>query len=167
MTNIREHDNQFKQVFEALDGKANQEIEFLNKAFGFLQRQTAFFSSESAAQQTFQLAKRIHFKSQDPSIQTSDEASVQSSNTEAKSTDELQNPLHQTKPSYNADPPEAKGLPGNGGKTDLYEWTQTLSELSIHFSLPLSAKSRDIKVRMTPTSLFVQTPHLSREIKVI
>jgi CS domain len=33
---------------------------------------------------------------------------------------------------------------GNGGKTDKYEWAQTLGELSITVPLPPSTKSRDI-----------------------
>jgi CS domain len=33
---------------------------------------------------------------------------------------------------------------GNGGKTDRYEWAQTLGELSVTVPLPPGTKSRDI-----------------------
>lgn len=35
---------------------------------------------------------------------------------------------------------------GNGGKTDRYTWTQTLSELSVAFPLPGGLRSRDVVV---------------------
>ena len=44
---------------------------------------------------------------------------------------------------------EGKGeipLPGNGGKTDRYSWTQTLHELTVNFFIPSDVLGRMIKV---------------------
>ena len=44
---------------------------------------------------------------------------------------------------------------GNGGKTEKYEWTQTLQELSVVVPVPEGLKSRDIVCDITKSRLRV------------
>lgn len=53
------------------------------------------------------------------------------------------------------DEDEAPPLPGNGGKTDKYVWTQTLSQLEVNISSPLKIASRDVKVNFFNSKLKV------------
>lgn len=53
------------------------------------------------------------------------------------------------------DEKEESALPGNGGSTEWYVWTQTLSTVDISASVPEGTKSRDIKVDITTTKLNV------------
>lgn len=39
---------------------------------------------------------------------------------------------------------ELRGLPGNGGSTDRYVWTQTLDDLQIMFDLPPGSRAKDV-----------------------
>jgi hypothetical protein len=48
------------------------------------------------------------------------------------------------------------GLDGNGGETDRYKWTQTLSEVTVAFKLPegvAGIKGKDVVYAITPTKL--------------
>lgn len=45
--------------------------------------------------------------------------------------------------------------PGNGGKTDKYVWTQTLSELTINIPVPAGTKTKMLDVQITNTKLKV------------
>lgn len=44
---------------------------------------------------------------------------------------------------------------GNGGKTENYEWTQTLQELSVVVPVPPGSKSRDVVCDISKSSLKV------------
>lgn len=44
---------------------------------------------------------------------------------------------------------------GNGGKTDKYEWTQILQELSVVVPVPEGSKSRDVVCDITKSRLRV------------
>lgn len=44
---------------------------------------------------------------------------------------------------------------GNGGKTDKYEWTQVLQELSVVVPVPEGSKSRDVVCDITKSRLRV------------
>uniref|UniRef100_A0A3B0MIG4 Nuclear migration protein nudC n=1 Tax=Theileria annulata TaxID=5874 RepID=A0A3B0MIG4_THEAN len=46
--------------------------------------------------------------------------------------------------------------PGNGGKTEWYDWTQTLSSLEVSVKLPQSTNSKNIKVDINTNSLSVK-----------
>ncbi len=47
-------------------------------------------------------------------------------------------------------------LPGNGGTTDKYTWTQTLSELQVNIALPQGIRrAREVRVEITPRGLAV------------
>lgn len=40
---------------------------------------------------------------------------------------------------------EQRGLPGNGGSTDRYTWTQTLDDLQVSFTLPPGTRAKDVQ----------------------
>ena len=40
---------------------------------------------------------------------------------------------------------EQRGLPGNGGSTDRYTWTQTLDDLQVSFELPAGSRAKDVQ----------------------
>ena len=46
--------------------------------------------------------------------------------------------------------------PGNGGRTDRYSWTQTLTDVNIVFPVESSVASKDVAVVLTPLHLKVQ-----------
>ena len=46
--------------------------------------------------------------------------------------------------------------PGNGGKTDLYVWTQTLSELNVNIPMPSGTKAKMLEVDIRNTHLKVR-----------
>lgn len=45
---------------------------------------------------------------------------------------------------------------GNGGCTDKYWWTQTLSEVNVMLKLPAGTKGRDVSVKIMTERLRVQ-----------
>jgi hypothetical protein len=45
---------------------------------------------------------------------------------------------------------------GNGGRTDTYWWTQTLSEVNVMLNLPADTKGRDVDVAISTDKLRVQ-----------
>ena len=45
--------------------------------------------------------------------------------------------------------------PGNGGKTDLFVWTQTLSELNVNIPMPPGTKAKMLEVDIRNTHLKV------------
>ena len=45
--------------------------------------------------------------------------------------------------------------PGNGGKTDLFVWTQTLSELNLNIPMPAGTKAKMLDVDIRNTHLKV------------
>lgn len=51
--------------------------------------------------------------------------------------------------------PEGPALVGNGGRTDKYIWTQTLSDISVNIFVPEGVPSKQIRVNCTPTHLTV------------
>lgn len=60
------------------------------------------------------------------------------------------------KPEGDDDDEEDKpALPGNGGSTDSYTWTQTLQEVIINFKIPPGIKARDVVCDFSPTKLKV------------
>jgi len=50
---------------------------------------------------------------------------------------------------------EGPALVGNGGRTDKYIWTQTLSDISVNIFVPDGVPSKQIRVNCTPTHLTV------------
>lgn len=58
---------------------------------------------------------------------------------------ELQDPKEEVEKELKDDSDESS-LPGNGGTTEWYVWTQTLSGVEVSASVPGGTKSRDIKV---------------------
>lgn len=50
----------------------------------------------------------------------------------------------------------------NGGRTDRYVWTQSLSEVTVNVLVPTGTRGRDVDVKLTPTHIRVglkgQTP---------
>ncbi len=49
--------------------------------------------------------------------------------------------------------------PGNGGRTDKYVWTQTLSEVTMNVPLPLGVTKKQLEVDLRNSHLKV---HVSR-----
>ena len=62
-----------------------------------------------------------------------------------------------TEASENKDEEEDKSPPppGNGGRTDLYVWTQTLSELNVNLPMPPGTKAKMLEVDIRNTHLKV------------
>lgn len=46
-------------------------------------------------------------------------------------------------------------LPGNGGVTDKYRWTQTLEEVTIYVNLPDNVTTKQLDVKLMPSKLRV------------
>jgi len=46
---------------------------------------------------------------------------------------------------------------GNGGSTKTYKWTQTIDECSVLVGVPKSLRGKDLKVKITPSTLSVKT----------
>jgi hypothetical protein len=46
-------------------------------------------------------------------------------------------------------------LPGNGGFTDRYRWSQTLEEVTIHVPLPDGTEAKNLEVKMMSKKLVV------------
>jgi len=43
---------------------------------------------------------------------------------------------------------ERRGLPGNGGSTDKYTWTQTLEELHVYIPVHKDIKKQDLTIKL-------------------
>lgn len=51
---------------------------------------------------------------------------------------------------------EGKQIPvGNGGRTERYQWTQTISEITVITTLPKGTRAKDLQVTIRPTSVSV------------
>lgn len=51
---------------------------------------------------------------------------------------------------------EGKQIPeGNGGRTERYQWTQTVSEITVITRLPKGTRAKDLQVTIRPTSISV------------
>ncbi|KAF5153395.1 CS domain protein [Theileria parva strain Muguga] len=59
-------------------------------------------------------------------------------------------------PQEDSDEDDSSPPPGNGGKTEWYEWTQTLSSLEVSVKLPQNTYSKSIKVDINTNSLSVK-----------
>jgi len=46
--------------------------------------------------------------------------------------------------------------PGNGGRTDKYVWTQTLSELTVRMPLPAGTRAKNLNVTLTPKKIIAK-----------
>lgn len=57
--------------------------------------------------------------------------------------------------SHHPPPPALCAAIGNGGKTEKYEWTQTLQELSVVVPITEGLKSRDVVCDITKSRLRV------------
>jgi len=54
------------------------------------------------------------------------------------------------------DEPKRGTLPGNGGTTDKYTWTQTLEESHIYIPVPQNIKGKDLVIKLTNSKVLVQ-----------
>jgi len=62
---------------------------------------------------------------------------------------------------------EKRGLPGNGGSTDKYVWTQTLEEVHVYIPVNPNTKTKDLDIKIETSKCFVsikgQTPILNAD----
>lgn len=59
---------------------------------------------------------------------------------------------------------EGQALPGNGGRTESYIWTQTLKELNIYIPVADTTKGKDLQIDIKPNHLSVKFKNQSEPI---
>lgn len=159
------------------------EIDFLNTMFGFLQRKTSCFNGPKAETnfvtliQTLQnqLGEYKNAKAAGGAPPVQEPEAPRPVEKEAKK--QKQEPVKAVQPPKQKEQPKPKEpeagassaessadsedkeekrvvLPGNGGATDKYTWTQTLGEVTVSIPLPPGTRAKQLDVRLKGGSVY-------------
>lgn len=161
----------------------NQGIDgFFDAVFGFLRRKTDFFTNQKAAEEIIVKHSGTQYKKWKEVKDREEEEKKKKAEKEAAKK-KAEEPKPQEKPKEPEKPKveekkeevivkseptetpksddkkdekeEKRGLPGNGGKTDKYTWTQTLEELHLFIPVPANIKAKDMAIKLETSKVVV------------
>eukprot|EP00475_Leptophrys_vorax_P016066 TRINITY_DN2245_c0_g1_i1.p1 TRINITY_DN2245_c0_g1~~TRINITY_DN2245_c0_g1_i1.p1 ORF type:complete len:226 (+),score=60.01 TRINITY_DN2245_c0_g1_i1:69-680(+) len=157
----------FGQVYDELEGIGG-EVEFMTEALTFLsKRSPGFFASPNCMKQVLKVAKKIHTDALDKKqaeetmevLETPSVVSERKEDTPSTPVSTIPTEGAPAQPQADEDETEEdryKNAPvGNGGTTEHYVWTQTLSELTMIFEVPQNLRARDMNIDIRPQHLKV------------
>jgi len=149
---------------------------FFDAMFGFLRRKTDFYANQKEAEGIIVKHSHEQFKKYAAKKKSEEEAARKK-----KDKEDMKKKYEQPMEREHREPPrppkqpsdsteegkkeekeERRGLPGNGGSTDKYTWTQTLEELHVYILVHKDLKKQDLIIKLDTTHCFVslkgQTP---------
>merc|ERR1711916_300047 len=147
----KQFDSELTKIYNSEDTNKNEK--FLKTIFSFLQRKTSLTNNEEShnlLSTTFSQSFENLENTKSNTIETNAKTDLTTNGPEIETTNLTSNDNNSDNTESEASPPK-----GNGGKTDKYVWTQTLSEVNVFVDLPLSTKGKDIKIKFTEKNLFV------------
>jgi len=147
---------------------------FFDAVFGFLRRKTDFFANEKGAEQIIVKHSGVQFKKY-AEAKKAEEVAAQKKKEKEEMRRKYNEPTtkeEEPKPEPPAPKPvetvsdgkeetkkeekeEKRGLPGNGGTTDKYTWTQTLEELHVYLPVHKDVKAKDLVIKLDTQHCFV------------
>lgn len=158
---------------------------FFEAVFGFLRRKTDFYENQKGAEEIIVKHSRIQYQkrkedqeraAEEKRRKEEREAAKKKKAEEAVKTESVKPPepkVEETvaKTEENKEDGEKKeekrGLPGNGGTTDKYTWTQTLDETHVYIPVHQNTKGKDLDIRLETDKCYVaikgQEPILNGE----
>jgi hypothetical protein len=156
------YDRVFSQVYDELEGIGG-EIEFLTEAMTFLaQKSPAFFANPNVLKQVLKITKKVHGDALEKQKQEDDMEELQTPSVANETERKEDVPVHvvegsqvETEPEVTEDDRYKDAPVGNGGTTDKYVWTQTLSEVNMTFEVAQNLRSRDLFIEIRPQHLKV------------
>lgn len=137
------------------------ELRFVDAVFGFLRRNTKMLHSTTSVEAIQKIAMKYVAETKQDNAKpasttnpaTKADSKPASAPTSAHSSTEAS--TVSTTEETSEDAPKKEVPIGNGGKTDKYVWTQTLSEVTVTFQLPASTVSKQLNVELEPDHLVV------------
>eukprot|EP00486_Rosalina_sp_Unknown_P005020 CAMPEP_0201574696 /NCGR_PEP_ID=MMETSP0190_2-20130828/19354_1 /ASSEMBLY_ACC=CAM_ASM_000263 /TAXON_ID=37353 /ORGANISM="Rosalina sp." /LENGTH=197 /DNA_ID=CAMNT_0048003303 /DNA_START=45 /DNA_END=635 /DNA_ORIENTATION=+ len=163
-------DKLLSEVYKQFENdEKGQELQFLNAAFDFLNRRSAILAKPGISTKVLQMvhshidiAKKQEIESQ--SLNQKKTSGITSETTKSISENEAKqlmdvdkedngnfNDLDKESDEDNGPPPP----PGNGGKTDKYVWTQSLSEVEVTLEIDANLRGKNLKIVIKKRHLFV------------
>jgi len=176
---MSEEEAMYDGVLMGIVQKAGGIDGFFEAVFGFLRRKTDFYANQQGAEQIIVKHSHTHFKKYAETKKAEEAAALKKKEKEELKKKyqqpETQQPQPQPKPvelpkpeptlATQGDAPkeetkkeekeERRGLPGNGGSTDKYTWTQTLEELHVYIPVHKDVKTKDLTMKLETTHALV------------
>mmetsp|Transcript_19698 Transcript_19698/g.32368 ORF Transcript_19698/g.32368 Transcript_19698/m.32368 type:complete len:283 (+) Transcript_19698:231-1079(+) len=154
-------------------GRAGSIDNLLDAFFGFMNRRTDFYTvvPDEVAESKMGFRKGVAEKMVLNKLRSYPFKTIPAKNVPTKKTEATPVKAPQSPPTQvDKETPKAKALsdpekktqpyqiPGNGGVTDRYYWSQTLEDLTIYVDVPDGTKAKEIKCNIGAKELTIETP---------
>lgn len=146
------HDEALSLVFDEYTGIGGN-VDFINSIFEYLSKRSDFFASDRSPMLVHKLAKIYHDRAVNGRQHTV--SNTQFSQITALETDMDKIPEQETAEYDVSEPAAVSKLAkpvGNGGITDKYSWTQSLSDVTVSIPVPFETRCRDLTVSLESSS---------------
>jgi hypothetical protein len=156
---MSEEEGMYDGVLMGIVQKAGGIDGFFEAMFGFLRRKTDFFTNQKGAEEIIVKHSGTQYKKYAEN-KKKEEIEAQKKRDKEELKKKYNEPPKQEAPK--PEPPkeeepkeetkkeekeERKGLPGNGGTTEKYTWTQTLEELHVYIPVHKDIKTKDLVIK--------------------
>lgn len=182
---MSEEDLKFDGILMTIVQQSNGIDGFFDAVFGFLRRKTDFFGNQKGAEELIVKHSRVQYKKFSEIQEKEAEEKRKREEKEAakkKATETKAEPVKVEAPKPKEDPKpivveskppvesteagtteekkegekeEKRGLPGNGGTTDKYTWTQTLEETHVYIPVHANTRAKDFDIRLETSKCYV------------
>jgi hypothetical protein len=156
---MSEEEGMYDGVLMGIVQKAGGIDGFFEAVFGFLRRKTDFFSNQKGAEDIIVKHSGVQYKKY-ADAKKAEETAAQKKKEKEELKRKYQEPKREEpkpEPPKEEEPKEEtkkeekeekRGLPGNGGTTDKYTWTQTLEELHVYVPVHKDIKTKDLSIKL-------------------